>query len=195
MEDIKTTKLNNAAADLPEVPRKENGSIDLEAIATGKDEKNNYIIPDDIFNYYYKELPAGTINRSGTWRAANNGKIKIFGGDPEADKEIHRKGAATSNAAQAQRRTFKDTIDYMLRQKAKKTAIEELELKEDATNLDMIIASALKQAERGNTKAYEFLRDTVGEKPATEVNATLEEITAEDKELLQRVNARLNSNT
>lgn len=195
MEDQKNIKINNAAADLPEVPRLEDGSIDLEAIATGKDEKNNYIIPDDIFNYYYKELPAGTINRSGTWRAANSGKIKIFGGDPEADKEIHRKGAATSNAAQAQRRTFKDTIDYMLRQKAKKTAIEELELKEDATNLDMIIASALKQAERGNTKAYEFLRDTVGEKPATEVNATLEEITPEDKELLQRVNARLNSNT
>ena len=187
MEDNKLKKLNIPACDLPEVPRKEDNTIDLEAITIEIDEKNNKIIPDDIFDSYYRELPNGVINNSKTWRTSNGGKIKIFGGDPEADKTIHQKGAATSNAAQAQRRTFKDAIDYMLRQKAKKEAIEDLELKEDATNLDMIIASALRQAARGNTKAYEFLRDTAGEKPTEKIAAEVETITAEDRERIERI--------
>ena len=189
MEDIKLNieKLNKSADDLPEVKRTPTGEIDLEAIVIGTDEKGNKIVPDEILDCYYKELPAGIINKSKTWRTSNGGKIKIFGGDPEADKAIHQKGAATSNAAQAQRRTFKDTIDYMLRQKARKEAIEELELKEDATNLDMIIASALRQAARGNTKAYEFLRDTAGEKPTEKIAAEVETITAEDRARIEKI--------
>ena len=84
-------------------------------------------------------------------------------------------------------RTQKDTIEYMLRQKAKKEAIEDLELKEDATNLDMIIASALRQAARGNTKAYEFLRDTAGEKPTEKIAAEVETITPEDRKQIERI--------
>jgi len=187
MEDKTIKKLNIPAADLPEVKRTPTGEIDLEAIVIGTDEKGNKIVPDEILDCYYKELPAGIINKSKTWRTSNGGKIKIFGGDPEADKAIHQKGAATSNAAQAQRRTFKDTIDYMLRQKARKEAIEELELKEDATNLDMIIASALRQAARGNTKAYEFLRDTAGEKPTEKIAAEVETITAEDRARIEKI--------
>lgn len=199
MEDNKNLQLNIKAEDLPEkklpeVPRKEDNSIDLEAITIEIDEKNNKIIPDDIFDNYYRELPNGVINNSKTWRTSNGGKIKIFGGNPEADKAIHQKGAATSNAVQAQRRTFKDTIDYMLRQKAKKEAIEDLELKEDATNLDMIIASALRQAARGNTKAYEFLRDTAGEKPTDTISAEVTSLTAEDKAMLDNISKRLEGN-
>jgi hypothetical protein len=187
MEDKTIKKLNIEPANLPEVPRTIEGKIDLEAITIEIDEKNNKIIPDDIFDSYYRELPNGVINNSKTWRTSNGGKIKIFGGDPEADKAIHQKGAATSNAAQAQRRTFKDTIEYMLRQKAKREAIEDLELKEDATNLDMIIASALRQAARGNTKAYEFLRDTAGEKPTEKIAAEVETITPEDRQRIERI--------
>ena len=81
----------------------------------------------------------------------------------------------------------------MLRQKAKKSVIEDLELTEDATNLDMIIASALKQASRGNTKAYEFLRDTIGEKPTEKISAEVETITAEDRERIERILNRDNT--
>lgn len=181
MEDKNIKKLN-IPENLPEVPRREDGTIDLEAITIETDEKGNRIIPDDIFDSYYRELPDKVINQSKTWRTSNKGKIKILSSE---DAKIQRAGAIASNAMQAQRRTFKETIDYMLRQKAKKSVIEDLELTEDATNLDMIIASALRQAARGNTKAYEFLRDTAGEKPSENINANVNQVTPEQLELLE----------
>lgn len=191
MEDKEIIKLN-IEEHLPSVPRKEDGTIDLDKITLEVDEKNNKIIPNEIFDAYYRELPNGVINQSKSWRTSNGGKIKILGSDP-ADAYIHRRGADASNATQAQRRTFKDTIEYMLRQKAKKSVIEDLELTEDATNLDMIIASALKQASRGNTKAYEFLRDTIGEKPTEKISAEVETITPEDRERIERILNRDNT--
>jgi len=174
-----------------DIPRLEDGSLDINNIAIGKDAKSNYIVPDDIFDKYYKELPRGTVNESGTWRTANNGKIKIFGGNPEEDKAIHIKGAATSNAAQAQRRTFRDTINYMLKQKANKRTVEDLGLTDGATNLDAVIAAAFMQANKGNVKAMDFLRDTVGEKPSDRLEATVENLTPEDRAMLENIKNRL----
>ena len=51
----------------------------------------------------------------------------------------------------------------------------------------MIIASALRQAARGNTKAYEFLRDTAGEKPTEKIAAEVETITPEDRRQIERI--------
>ena len=188
IEEATAEEIGKAAED---TPRLDDGSIDIEKISTGKDDKNNYIVPDDIFDKYYKELPQGTINNSGTWRTANNGKIKIFGGNPEEDRAIHIKGAATSNAAQAQRRTFRDTINYMLKQKANKRTVEDLGLTDGATNLDAVIAAAFIQANKGNVKAMDFLRDTVGEKPSDRLEATVENLTAEDREMLENIKSRL----
>lgn len=183
MEDIKIDmeKLNK---ELPEIPRKEDGTIDVDAITLETDEKGNRIIEDDIFDNYYKELPNKVINKSKTWRTSNGGKIKILNSN---DIQIQRAGGYALQATLKQRRTFKDVIECMLAQKANKNAIEDLELGEDATNLDMIIASALRQAERGNTKAYEFLRDTIGEKPTEKISAEVETITAEDRAQIERI--------
>lgn len=183
MEDIKIDmeKLNKT---LPEIPRKEDGTIDIDAITLETDEKGNRIIEDDIFDNYYKELPNKVINKSKTWRTSNGGKIKILNSN---DIQIQRAGGYALQATLKQRRTFKDVIECMLAQKANKNAIEDLELGEDATNLDMIIASALRQAERGNTKAYEFLRDTIGEKPTEKISAEVETITAEDRAQIERI--------
>ena len=183
MEDIKIDmeKLNKT---LPEIPRKEDGAIDIDAITLETDEKGNRIIEDDIFDNYYKELPNKIINKSKTWRTSNGGKIKILNSN---DIQIQRAGGYALQATLKQRRTFKDVIECMLAQKANKNAIEDLELGEDATNLDMIIASALRQAERGNTKAYEFLRDTIGEKPTEKISAEVETITPEDRAQIERI--------
>lgn len=187
MEDIKLNKdkLNKAVESLPEVPRKEDGSIDIEAIAIGKNEKDNYIVPDEIIEKYFKELPDGTTNPSNDKWVYSKGILR------QATKEVQKMGAEALNAKVAQRKSFAEAIDGILRKKANRNAIEELELKEDATNLDMIIAAALKQAARGNAKAWEFLRDTVGEKPTDKISAEVTSLTAEDKEMLERINRRL----
>ena len=79
----------------------------------------------------------------------------------------------------------------MLSRKAKRAVIEDLELSEDAENMDVIIAAALLQAAKGNVKAMEFLRDTVGEKPSEKVDASVTSMTAEDKEMMENILNRL----
>lgn len=172
----------------------ETGKIDISTITLGKSKRNNDIVPDNIFDAYYRELPDKVENQSGTWRTVSTGgKIKIFGGDPEADKEIQRAGADKVNAAKAQQKTFAEVISIMLTQKASNEAIEDLELTADANNLEMIIAAAAKQASRGNVKAMEFLRDTIGQKPSEKIDANVTALTPEDKEMLARVQARLDN--
>ena len=181
MEDKTIKKLNIPAADLPEVPRKEDGTIDLEAITIEIDEKGYRIIPDDIVEAYYSELPEGIKNKSKTAWTAKGGLMRM------PTEEVRRKGAEALNARIMQRKSFAEAIDGILSKKANKEAIEDLELKEDATNLDMIIAAALKQAARGNAKAWEFLRDTVGEKPTEKIAAEVETITPEDRKQIERI--------
>lgn len=194
MEENKTTKLNNVAADLPEVPRDEAGNIIIEQIAIGQDDKKRYIVPDDIFDNYYRELPEGTRNKTGTFFTYNKGKIRTLGSNPEADKEIQRSGANALNANLSQRRSNKEVIDILLRRKAPKEALERLGLPEDATMIEAANLAQILEALKGNTKAMEYLRDTVGEKPTTEINAEVTAVTPEDQELMKRVAARLEKN-
>lgn len=178
---------------LDDIPRKNDGTIDIDLISLGKDEKGNIVIDDSIFDKYYKEMPKGIVNQSHTWRTSNGGRLKILGGDPDNDRLIQIKGAEHSNAMQAQRRTFKEVIEEMLCSRASKDAIEDLNLKADATNLEMIIASAARQAERGNVKAMDFLRDTIGQKPSDRLEATVENLTPEDRAMLENIKNRLES--
>ena len=171
-----------------DIPRLEDGSIDIESIAIVKDEKGRYIVSDDLFDKYYKEFPEGTGNESKTYKAYNKGKIKCLTSE---DAYIQRMGAIASNAKQRQRRTFADAIEHLLTKKANKRIIEELELSQDADNMDMITAAALYQAAKGNVKAMEFLRDTVGEKPSEKIDASVTALTDEDKQMLENIQSRL----
>ncbi|WP_034452456.1 hypothetical protein [Butyrivibrio sp. AE2032] len=193
MEDLKINidKLNKVAADLPEVKRKEDGSIDLEAITIEIDPKGNRIIPDDLFNAYYKELPSKVINQSKSWRTSNGGKIKILGGDPEGDKAIHEAGGKALQATLAQRRTCKEILEEIARKKAPIEYLEDMELPEDTSCLEAANYAQALRAIRGDTKALEYIRDTLGEKPTEKINAEVTALTPEDKELLERVSRRL----
>lgn len=182
MEDKTIKKLNIPAADLPEVPRRENGSIDLEAVAVGKNEKEKYIVPDEILKAYYKELPDGTTNESGTFQAWNKGLLQALNDD------IRRKGAEALNAERAQRRKLSETIDIFLKKKASIEEIEQLGLEEGATKQDALIAAMFTRAiEQKDVAAFTSLRDTAGEKPTDKISAEVETITAEDRERIERI--------
>lgn len=194
MEDIKNTqKLNNVPVDPPEVKRTVTGEIDLEAIATGKDEKG-YIIPDNIFDYYLKELPEGTTNQSGTFRAYNGGKLTRLENNREEASRRGYNGSISSNSSQAARRTNKEIIDILLTRKAPKEAIERLGLSEDATMIEAANLAQLIEAMKGNTKAMEYIRDTAGEKPTEKIDASLSAMTPEQQKILEDIKA-FNSNT
>ena len=185
MEEIRidNDKLNKAIKEnLPEVPRDHTGKIDLEAIAIGKNEKGNYIVPDNIMETYYKELPNGTVNESKSYTAYNGGLLKAL------TEEIRRKGAEALNAERAQRRKMSETIDILLRKKATPEEIEALGLEDGATKQDALMASMLLKAiERGDVQAGAFIRDTAGEKPTEKIAAEVETITPEDRKQIERI--------
>lgn len=195
MEDNKKIidkKLNiDNLGELPEVPRKEDGSIDLEKITITTDEKGNRIIPDEIFNAYYKELPNKVINQSRSWRTANGGKIKILGGDPENDKTIQDKGREANASTWAQRRSIKEILEELSRKTVTAEEAEEYGLEEGTTLLEAGNLAQIRRAMRGDTKAMEYVRDTLGEKPTDKISAEVTALTPEDKELLERVSKRL----
>ena len=193
MEEIKKInldKLNKEQGNtLPEkaedLQRNPDGTLNMDSISIGKDEKGRYIVSDEIFDKYYKELPEGTGNESRTYKAYNKGKIRTL--TPE-DNDIRRMGAEALNAKLAQRRSIADTVKIMLAQKATKEQIEQLGLAEGATQQEAMVAAMILQAtERGNVQAGIFIRDTAGEKPTDKISAEVETITAEDRERIQRI--------
>lgn len=68
-------------------------------------------------------------------------------------------------------------------QKARKTLREELiALLSDGNTQEKISVSLIAQALEGNTKAFEVIRDTIGEKPVERVEQTNIEISVEFEE-------------
>jgi len=195
MEEL-TTKIKNsitAAQDLPEVKRTEDGKIDLASILVGKDEKENIIIPDDIFEAYYKELPVKVINESRTWRTTSTGgKIKILGGDPENDKLIQNKGREANALTWIQRRSMRETADYLLTLKGDQDAIEELGLPEGTDAQTVIMQRLITELQHKiDPASYKALEATIGEQPTAKIDASVTQLTPEDKELMLRVASRL----
>lgn len=191
MEDKKNLQLN-ITENLPEVPRDENGKIDIDKIQLGISKRENIIVSNKIFDAYFRELPNNVENESGTWRTTSSGgKLKILGGDPANDRAIHKLGGEAMQATLKQRRTCKEILEDLARMPADSETLERLGLSEGTNNLEAATFAQYRKAQQGDTKAMEYIRDTVGEKPTENINATVESITPEDKALLDRVAARL----
>lgn len=187
----KTTKENiidiTTSIDMP-ILTKDN--IDQYIMTCPIDEKGNHVIDDQIFNQYYRILPAKIVNESGTYRSSGTGgKLKIFGADPEADKEIQKKGGEALQAALKQRRTMAEDLILMLAQKATPETIAALNLNPGATNQEAVTAAAILQAIDGNIKAGQFVRDTIGEQPT--IKQEVDIMTDDDRKLLANISDRL----
>lgn len=83
---------------------------------------------------------------------ANNQNLRVP--TSEEARENGRKGGIASGRARAIAKTFKETIND--------------ELSDEA--LKKIIKKVISEAQRGNMKAIELLRDTRGEKPREELS-------------------------
>lgn len=103
---------------------------------------------------------------------------------PEEVKAITTKGAEASNRVQAKRKTFKEIFELLLEDKA----IDGSNL----TNNELLALQMITEAHKGNTKAFELVRDTIGEKPTDKTeNKTEVNISDEDKKLLNNLYERL----
>ena len=196
MEEIKidTAKLNNDIKNLPEVPRLEDGSIDLEKIATGTTEKG-LIIPDNIFDAYLRELPEGTTNQSQTFRAYNGGKLHCLENNKEQASKMGKLGAPASNNSQSTRRTIKEILEELSKKTVTAEEAEEYGLKEGTTLLEAANLAQIRRAMRGDTKAAEYVRDTLGEKPSDKIDASITGLTEDDKQMIANISDRLKGNS
>lgn len=84
---------------------------------------------------------------------------------PEERKEIARKGAEATNKLLKERKTLREELLFLLSQ---------------GDMQEKITTSLLDKASKGDTKAFEVVRDTIGEKPTDKVeneniNMTYEE--------------------
>lgn len=189
MEENKTTKLNNVAADLPEVPRDEAGQIDLDAISLGKNEKGNYIFPDEIIENYFKELPDGSTNKDNNKWVYSGGILR------KATQEVWNKGGEALRAKVEQRKSLRETAEVLLQLKGDKESIEELGLPEGTDAQTVIIWRAINDLQkRSDPNMYKAIEATLGEQPTAKINAEVLNVTPEDQELMKRVAARLDKN-
>ena len=88
----------------------------------------------------------------------------------EKAREIGSKGGKASVEKRRQNKTFKEIINRFLDGKLEQEELKQQMLNfgfadEEISNKSAVVFSLWKEAIKGNTKATEILRDTIGEKP------------------------------
>lgn len=167
-------------------PKKDRVLMDVSTFPI--DDKGNAIVPDDFFMEHYKELPDGTTNATGNRKAYSGGYVTLLTDEDRA------RGREKRNELQQKKQTFAEAIKKALYSKAPRKTCEDLGLDLESSMLECIVAAQTVMAAdqgKGSTKAAEFLRDTIGEKPADRQEISADIITAEERALLEKVNARL----
>lgn len=92
-------------------------------------------------------------------------------------KERGHKGGIASGEARRMKRTFKDRLKWLMELPMGEGSVtEDTDIKNvrlipsaNLTAIDQIIVAQFQKAAKGDTKAAEFIRDTLGEKPKEKI--------------------------
>lgn len=83
----------------------------------------------------------------------------------EAEQELRRKGKKKQVENMAKRKKMMEDLDEMLGY-----SFDELKKKKNLNAQQEMLLSQMIEARNGNTKAFESIRDTAGEKPKNDIN-------------------------
>lgn len=106
---------------------------------------------------------------------ANEKNLKPFNSLTEKEqREITSKGGKASAKKRRQNKTFKEIINKFLDgqvsdERLKQQMIEFGFADKEVSNKSCTVFALWKEAIKGNTKAFELLRDTIGEKPIEQI--------------------------
>jgi len=108
----------------------------------------------------------------------------------EEARERGRKGGIKSGEVRKAKKTMRETLQDALKIELSPEKLEELGaevglMNGDTTVLSAIIASTIREAINGDTKAIQFVRDSIGEKPIDEMHTVNETITKEDTDMMK----------
>lgn len=107
---------------------------------------------------------------------ANEKNLKPFNSLTEKEqREITSKGGKASAKKRRQNKTFKEIINKFLDgqvsdERLKQQMIEFGFADKEVSNKSCAVFALWREAIQGNTKAFELLRDTIGEKPQDQIN-------------------------
>lgn len=106
---------------------------------------------------------------------ANEKNLKPFNSLTEKEqREITSKGGKASAKKRQQNKTFKEIINKFLDgqvsdERLKQQMIDFGFADKEVSNKSCAVFALWKEAIKGNTKAFELLRDTIGEKPIEQI--------------------------
>jgi hypothetical protein len=78
----------------------------------------------------------------------------------EEQRRIATMGGVASGEARRAKKTMREVLEVLL---------ETVDKDSDKTNIEVMMASAVRKAMNGDLKAMEFVRDTSGQKPDTQI--------------------------
>ena len=111
-----------------------------------------------------------------------NGTKNLIPATKETAKALGSNGGKKSGQAHRVRQTFKELAQMILERKPSDETLEKIqeidpEIKEEeATNRLTMLYAQVERANKGDTKAFESIRDTAGEKPVDKAESKVETI-------------------
>lgn len=115
----------------------------------------------------------------------------------EQQREIAKMGGKASGEARKKKRDMREVAKAILEHAMKEEQIEEVLgsskdlLDGDKSVMAVLTARMVQEAGKGSYKHYETLRDTAGFKPKDEIGISADIMTDADRELIEKVNRRL----
>ena len=115
----------------------------------------------------------------------------------DEQKEIRSKGGKASGEARRKKRDMREVAKAILEHAMNEAQIDEVlgnskELLDgDKSVMAVLTARMVQEAGKGSYKHYETLRDTAGFKPKDEIGISADIMTDADRELVEKVNRRL----
>ena len=115
----------------------------------------------------------------------------------EQQREIAKMGGKASGEARKKKRDMREVAKAILEHAMKDEQIDEVLgsskdlLDGDKSVMAVLTARMVQEAGKGSYKHYETLRDTAGFKPKDEIGISADIMTDADRELIEKVNRRL----
>lgn len=115
----------------------------------------------------------------------------------EEQKAIRSKGGKASGEARRKKRDMREVAKAILEHAMNEAQIDEVLgsskdlLDGDKSVMAVLTARMVQEAGKGSYKHYETLRDTAGFKPKDEIDISADIMTDADRELVEKVNRRL----
>lgn len=189
-----------------------NVSTDNLVSDTNNNQVSNTNNVGDIYNYYFDKAKKGTLTSEDREYISNNNDLsyeqkRVILGVPnlvpfnkltkEKQREIASAGGKKSGEVRHKRKTAAQLLADILARELSSDQIDEILgnaanlLGEDKSAYNVMNVKALQCAMSGDTKAMQFVRDTVGDKPVEQQQITTDVMTDADRALIAKVQKRI----